>query len=115
MDGGRGDCRMTGSNRKLVKIADDVPGGVEAFHRRLLIYVDLEITHLRADRRQPGRELGTDIASGRYSLGTAQWLGLVAVKNDRADGHSASRFSLLVLQAGARPVCQPPAAWPICR
>ena len=62
MDGGRRDGRVTGSNRELVKIADDVSGGVEAFHRCLLVYVDLEVTHLRAIGAQRGGELGTDFA-----------------------------------------------------
>jgi hypothetical protein len=41
VDGGCGDRRMTSGNRKLMKIADNVAGGVEAFHRCLLVRVDL--------------------------------------------------------------------------
>jgi hypothetical protein len=36
VDGGRGDRRVTGRNRELMEIADNVPGGVEAINCRLL-------------------------------------------------------------------------------
>jgi hypothetical protein len=45
VDGGCGDRRMTSGNRKLMKIADNVAGGVEAFHRCLLVRVDSQIAY----------------------------------------------------------------------
>jgi hypothetical protein len=47
MDSGRGDRRVTGGNRELVKVANDVPGRIEVVHACPLLRVDDHIADLR--------------------------------------------------------------------
>jgi hypothetical protein len=56
MDGGRGDRRVTGGNRELMKIANDVPGRVETFHTCPLLRVDDHISDLRAISVEAGSQ-----------------------------------------------------------
>ena len=48
MDGGRGDRRVTGGNRELMKIADDVSSCIEGIHACPLLRVDDHIANLRS-------------------------------------------------------------------
>jgi hypothetical protein len=63
MDSRCGDRGMTGGNRELMKIADNVAGGVETVHRRLLVRVDCHIAYLCAMGAQGDSEFGTDLTS----------------------------------------------------
>jgi hypothetical protein len=56
MDGGRGDRRVTGGNRELMKIANDVSGRVETFHTCLLLGVDDHISDLGAISVEAGSQ-----------------------------------------------------------
>jgi hypothetical protein len=56
MDGGRGDSRVTSSNRELMKIANDVPGRIEAFHGCPLLRVDDHIADFRAVSVEAGSQ-----------------------------------------------------------
>jgi hypothetical protein len=58
MDGGRGDHRVTSGNRELMKIANDVPGRIEAFHACPLLRVDDHIEALQTSERSRSRRVG---------------------------------------------------------
>ena len=66
MNGGRGDRCVTCGHRKLVKIADNVAGGVEILNSRPLMYVDGQIANRSAIRAQAGSQLRADLASERW-------------------------------------------------
>jgi hypothetical protein len=57
---------VTYGHRKLVKIADNVAGGIEILHSRPLMYVDGQIANRSAIRAQAGSQLRADLASERW-------------------------------------------------
>ena len=56
MDGGRGDRRVTGGNRELMKIANDVSRCIEGMHACPLLRVDDHIADLRAISLEAGSQ-----------------------------------------------------------